>query len=663
MKVLLVDNVDSFTYNLVDYLHRLGASVTVVRNSAPLPSVDDVDAIVISPGPGSPHDPQALGSSAAALRLAAERSIPLLGICLGAQAMAAMAGGEVSRAPEPMHGRVASISHSGRALFRDVEADCVATRYHSLAITRLPDCFEVLARSHDGVIQAIAHRSLPQWGVQFHPESIRTDAGLKILDNFLHLAAEHTGAQVQIHTFDHLVDEVELYRVIRQRSRYYASASMWLSSAQDRFSYIGIGSQVESFGFDGPRTQPSVHIDRDAPELGSFRLGWVGYFTYDTDTHDPDAASLTPSSTDPASQWMWVDCCVVVDRAQARMHLVSRGNHDQSLIDAISALPAEQHTASSAPPTRPAVTLLSPARIRDDRARYLDKISHAQQHIRQGNTYEVCLTTQLHAEATFDVCQAFDYLRRHHPVPYSALLEFPDVQILSCSPEKMLSIDATGRAVSKPIKGTRRRDSDPAIDRALAQQLHTEKEQAENLMIVDLVRNDLTRHCQPGSITVDKLFDVETYPSVHQLVSTVSGLLRNREDALTLVRDCFPGGSMTGAPKVATMRILDELEGEARGIYSGALGYLSSDGAIDLAMVIRSFVLRGSEVSFGVGGAITALSEPEAEWEEIAVKSQLFLDLLGVEFPGSTAGDSQRQAHPSPRFPPPAGAYATTSAQ
>ncbi|WP_151529978.1 MULTISPECIES: chorismate-binding protein [unclassified Corynebacterium] len=635
MKVLLIDNVDSFTYNLVDYFHRLGASVTVLRNSAPLPPLDAVDAIVLSPGPGSPHDQAALGCSSAALEAATARGIPVLGICLGAQAMAVVNGGEVRHAPEPMHGRVDSISHTEHPLFRGVEQDCAATRYHSLAITRLPECMEVLARSSDGVIQAIAHRSLPQWGVQFHPESIRTDAGLQILDNFLHLAAEHAGCQVQIHSFAHLVEETELYCVVRQWARYYASASMWLSAATDRFSYLGIGSRVESFGFDDAPSMPTVHIDRNAPELGAFTLGWVGYFDYETPTHDPDAAT-TARSSDPASQWMWVDCCVVVDRELDQMHLLGRGGLEQSLIDAISALaplPAEQHPTAqpSQAPARPPVTLLSPPRIRDDRASYMDKIIQAQRHILDGDTYEVCLTTQLEVEAELDVCAAFDYLRRRHPAPYSALLEFPDVQILSCSPEKMLSIDASGRAVSKPIKGTRRRDSDPAVDRALAAELHTEKEQAENLMIVDLVRNDLTRHCQPGSITVEKLFDVESYPSVHQLVSTVSGLLRSRDDALPLVRDCFPGGSMTGAPKISTMKILHQLEGAPRGIYSGALGYLSSSGAIDLGMVIRSFIIKGTTVSFGVGGAITALSTPAAEWEEIMVKSHLFRELMGID--------------------------------
>lgn len=186
---------------------------------------------------------------------------------------------------------------------------------------------------------------------------------------------------------------------------------------------------------------------------------------------------------------------------------------------------------------------------------------------------------------------------------------------------------------SKPIKGTRPRGATPEEDAAIARELATNpKDRAENLMIVDLVRNDLARGAQPATVQVDKLFDVETYATVHQLVSTVSAEL-GEKDPVDCVRAAFPGGSMTGAPKIRTMDIIDELESGPRGIYSGGLGYFSLDGAVDLSMVIRTLVLTPGHLEYGVGGAILALSDPDAEWEEIRVKTRPLLGLFGVDFP------------------------------
>jgi para-aminobenzoate synthetase len=210
-------------------------------------------------------------------------------------------------------------------------------------------------------------------------------------------------------------------------------------------------------------------------------------------------------------------------------------------------------------------------------------------------------------------------MRKINLTPFASLLEFDDASVISASPEGFLRITPDRIAESKPIKGTRPRgctaDEDDALRRGL---LTSEKERAENLMIVDLVRNDLTRVCMPGSVHVPTLFGVETYASVHQLVSTVRGTLRPGADA---VRALFPGGSMTGAPKVRTMAILDRLEGSARGVYSGAIGYFSLSGTADLSIAIRTIVSTGGRAEFGVGGAITALSEPEAEYQETLAKA------------------------------------------
>jgi para-aminobenzoate synthetase len=266
---------------------------------------------------------------------------------------------------------------------------------------------------------------------------------------------------------------------------------------------------------------------------------------------------------------------------------------------------------------------------RHDRDAYLDRITECLEQIGDGETYEVCLTNAVTAPMTIDAQRTFSWLRRTSPVPYGALLEFPDVAILSASPERFLTLGTDRVLESKPIKGTRPRGATPAEDAALRDDLATNaKDRAENLMIVDLIRNDLNRVCEIGTVHVPKLFDVETYAPVHQLVSTIRGTLRPEASAVDCVRATFPGGSMTGAPKLRTMQIIDRLEEGPRGFYSGALGWFGLSGAADLSIVIRTLTATRSRVSFGVGGAIVALSDAEEEFEETVVKSRAMVTAL-----------------------------------
>ncbi|MFN2371629.1 MAG: anthranilate synthase component I family protein, partial [Candidatus Krumholzibacteriia bacterium] len=213
---------------------------------------------------------------------------------------------------------------------------------------------------------------------------------------------------------------------------------------------------------------------------------------------------------------------------------------------------------------------------------------------------------------------------------FAAFVDAAGVQVVSASPERFLRLDADRRAESRPIKGTRPRGRDPAADARLRDELvGSSKDRAENIMIVDLVRSDLGRVCATGSVAVPELLAVETYATVHQLVSTVRGRLRLDRDAIDLVRACFPGGSMTGAPKIAAMGVIDAEEPAARGVYSGALGYLDRGGAMDLSIVIRTLVCTGKSATFGVGGAVTADSDPDAEYEEAMAKGRAMVEALG----------------------------------
>lgn len=262
-----------------------------------------------------------------------------------------------------------------------------------------------------------------------------------------------------------------------------------------------------------------------------------------------------------------------------------------------------------------------------DRQTYLAAIASAQEEIARGNSYEVCLTAETSVRLTrppteSQVLGLYLAQRQANAAPYAAFLRCGDFSVLSSSPEKFLTVSRDGLAEAKPIKGTVPRSADAQADRQAADWLASDpKTRAENLMIVDLLRNDLSRVSQPGSVRVPVLMGVETYSTVHQLVTTIQSRLRPGLSALDAVATCFPGGSMTGAPKASTMAIIDRLEGRARGVYSGALGYLGADGAAALSIVIRTLVVHQEGlVTLAAGGAIVTDSDPEAEYQEMVTK-------------------------------------------
>lgn len=265
-----------------------------------------------------------------------------------------------------------------------------------------------------------------------------------------------------------------------------------------------------------------------------------------------------------------------------------------------------------------------------DRAAYVACATAAREHILAGDAFEICLTTAF--DAPFDRALAWDLFRRlrsANPAPFSAFLDLPEATVVSASPERFLSLDAARIAETRPIKGTRPRGTTPEEDARLREDLRTsEKDRAENAMIVDLSRNDLGRVCEIGSVTAPDLYAVETYATVHQLVSTVRGRLAAEHDAIDLLSACFPPGSMTGAPKIEAMRILEHLEPVERGPYSGALGWIDASGTMDLSVVIRTAIVTDGGVRFHAGGAITADSDAAGEYEEMMHKTRAIREAL-----------------------------------
>jgi para-aminobenzoate synthetase component I len=265
---------------------------------------------------------------------------------------------------------------------------------------------------------------------------------------------------------------------------------------------------------------------------------------------------------------------------------------------------------------------------------YLKLVERARAHIAAGDVYQICLTNRIDASHQADPLEVFLRLREANPAPYACYIKQGERALVSVSPEQFLTVSSSGALSTRPIKGTRPRSENPVQDAATASELETnEKERAENLMIVDLMRNDLARVAEPASVEVTELFSVEPHPTVHQLVSTVTGQLRAGVTASGLVHAMFPGGSMTGAPKIRAMQLIAELEQTTRGIYSGVAGYFGTDGSADLGMVIRSLVFEGERVSIGVGGGITIDSDPAAELAETRLKAKSLLAAIALEDP------------------------------
>ena len=262
---------------------------------------------------------------------------------------------------------------------------------------------------------------------------------------------------------------------------------------------------------------------------------------------------------------------------------------------------------------------------------YLQKALATMEAIREGDFYQANLTRKFFGqfESVPDPSSLFLGLVKASPAPYSAYLQFGDLHVLSSSPEQFLRLSSQGRLETRPIKGTIRRH--PGGEAAEREQLQAStKDRAENLMIVDLMRNDLAKVCQPSSVEADKLFEVDSFSTLHHLSSTVSGQLAPGKDALDAVRAAFPPGSMTGAPKIAAMRWCRHMEGMERGIYSGALGWMTRH-SLELSVVIRTLLLKGNIFEFQVGGGIVADSIPENEWRETISKAQGLCQALGME--------------------------------
>ncbi len=726
MSTLLVDNYDSYTYNVFHLLAAAcGEEPIVVHNDmVSWKALErwDFDAIVLSPGPGHPARWHDFGVCADILR---SSEVPVLGVCLGHQGLGHVLKATVTYAPTVMHGRLSPVKHSGKGLFAGIPQDFDVVRYHSLAVSgSLGEEGREIAWTADGVVMGIEHASRPLWGVQFHPESICTEYGHQLFENFYALAQEHkpkrarrlnrpsvpprrcrrrSAVDSDVRLLSRTIEGEPQAELLFERLFGKEDFAFWLDSASTstnlgQNSYLGssIGPNRLVFEYDVEQGILTRHdaggvvkengsffqvLDRELenraiepsqdPDHGLLG-GFVGYLGYELKA---DCGATNAHSSDvPDAVQMLANRVIAIDHVRGRTHVlaIAKGEEpeaqqwlnlaEREVHEALAAGQAELESNGTPNPAAPETgetrasgpaelgpngTPIPPPKdpvvFRPGRGReqYLADIARCQSALGAGESYEVCLTDQIHTDAEPDPWTLYRGLRRSNPAPFAAYLKLGELAVVSSSPERFLSVDRERKVMARPIKGTAPRSADPGQDEATRKELaEDEKTFAEHLMIVDLLRNDLGRVCEVDTVRVPELMVIEQYTTVHQMISNIVGTLEPGRSAIDAVRACFPGGSMTGAPKLRTMEIIDDIEREARGVYSGAIGYFGLDGVVDLSIVIRTIVMRSgppARTTIGAGGAIVMQSDPQEEFEEILLKARAPMAAIAKAVTGSEA--------------------------
>jgi len=486
--------------------------------------------------------------------------------------------------------------------------------------------------------------------------------------------------KIFIHTLDMWYDPEEVFVHLYGNKSY----AFWLDSSKfdpetARFSYMGDTNGPYSKRIRYSVTDGLLHITENGKTkkvkksifeyLGeklqkfsilnsqflTFTGGFVGYFGYELQN---ECGGNTPhKSSLPDAYFFFVDRIIVFDQLEKKVYLVCVSESEREAEEWFKGIKEKFEIRSTKFETNSNdrnpidkngkrfehsnfgnSDIVSDFDIRDSdlkfklartHQQYIQDIKTCQEYLKKGESYQICLTNSFSANMHIDWLRLYLTLRKMNPAPYGAYMRFGNFAVLSSSPEKFLTITPDGLVETKPIKGTRPRGKTKAEDEELIRELTTSKKDwSENAMIVDLLRNDLGKVCEFGSIRVKRFLNLETYQTVHQLVSTIQGKLRENMTAIDCVKACFPGGSMTGVPKKRTMEILSMLEKQPRGIYSGALGFFSLHGAIELSIIIRTIVATRQQVTIGSGGAILTDSDPEKEYEEMLLKAKVLMEAV-----------------------------------
>ena len=677
---LIIDNYDSFTYNLYHLIGLVnGVEPVVIKNDElTLHEIEQInyDNIIISPGPGHPNNIKDLGVCG---KIIAHTSRPLLGVCLGHQAICQQYGGRVDLAPQPRHGWISTISHEQDSLFDGIPETFKVVRYHSLSVCQpLPKALKAIAYTGNRQIMALKHRIKPIFGVQFHPESICSQYGDQIFKNFKKITEAHTNLKKRSYFLSSpikkqpYVDENKktYFYLLTKKIEYPASPesifnhyfshkkySIWLDSSKscekNSLSIMGCVEGPHSFFIKYDVSKKEIIIKHKKLQkikqniwqflkdyLNSLKIfkenyqfnfcgGFVGYLGYEV--KNTFSENYIYHSQHPDVQMIFLDRFLIFDHHNRCIHLVGLHKKEekkecQQWINKMHNMMINMPSSVTKPQYTNKKIDLSYT-LKHNKSKYLNNINRCLQYIKEGQSYEICLTNKIFLQKKYlNPWSYYKTLRHINPSSYGSYLRFDDLTIASSSIELFLTVDSLKQVVTKPIKGTLPRGKNRQEDSHLKNRLKKEiKFISENLMIVDLLRHDLGKVCKLGSVTVPRLMDVETYPTVHQLVSTVCGQLKKDKDSIDCLKACFPPGSMTGAPKIRTLDLLDLLEVGPRGVYSGVIGYLSADKSAQFSVTIRTAVIDQEKIEIGVGGAITALSCPQEEFEEMLLKAKSLL--------------------------------------
>jgi len=671
--IFLLDNHDSFTYNLYQYFGELGEDIIVKRQDAiTITAIEAMhpDLIVISPGPCTPSE--------APLSLAIIKHfmgrIPILGVCLGHQAIGQFFGGKVIKAKKPIHGKTAPILHDQQGVFTGLANPLEVTRYHSLVIERstLPEELIITAESDDGEIMGIRHRTLPIEGIQFHPEAILTQSGHQLLKNAVQDAkkwqVQHSPSPWIVKPLSISVSPFLLFPAFKEEP-----SPFFLDSGNDykelgRYSYMGSTPFLEATAY--PDHLELFWVNRSHREIITlqkseslnfvneaqtkyhvqhspfpFSGGAVGFFSYDLKN---ELEALPDDNTDdlnlPLWRFAWYDGIVIYDHLEHKYWVTACGIDEhgtchadlahariESLEQLLNPFVPEQleEPQDFTAMTNPAGVTFSPIDPSVSHSQYLNDLKRVIDYIYAGDIYQANLTQRFSMAWEGDTWNLYSELHRQNPAPFAAFLPYSDFQILCSSPERFIRIQTDGQIETRPIKGTRPRGKSPADDQSEALELqNSPKDRAELTMIIDLERNDLGRICEFGTVKVSDLIQLEKYPTVWHLASTITGQLRRGLVPSDIIQAVFPGGSITGAPKIRAMEIIEELELYKRGLYTGSIGFMGFDGAWDFNIVIRTILLKDGKAYVHVGGGIVADSDPESEYYETLDKAKALFSVL-----------------------------------
>lgn len=656
--MILVIDQHGFTTHILK--HQLGAVHTVTAAELPAVKLTDYTHAVIGHGPASANVQGLLSAP----------NLPVLGIGSAYQHLAALYGHTETTGARPVYGQPVVHHHASTGIFAGLAERTELISYHAWRLQAVdPERFGVYATDDDGAVLAYRVAGTKHWGLHADPAALQSTAGRAVLENFLTLApverVDNTGAapprqQRQTHQlftreFVGELDTVATFQALQHGS----SAAFWLDSAtadrgQGDSTLMGTNTgelsqtvrwnvtsnQLDVVNRSGTQQLTGHVLDyleahawapTEAVFIDGFSGGWVGYLGYEAKQATVPGHRNRWEAVTPDAYWIQPQSFLRYDHRSQTTTLCAY--RDPALLDELEAA----LVCGTPYIPQPAEKRQIAGRWRLSAAQYQERVTQIQRRLDAGEAAGICLTDTFSMDATgLDGLALYCRLRTNNPAPYAGYLRFntfsDSIEVLSASPEQFLSIDTAGAVTSKPIKGTVARSREPRRDAHVARQMASDaKIQSENLMITDLLRDDLAAVTVPTTVKVPKLMAVESFATVHQLVTTVTGQLVPGASATDALKAVFPGGSMTGAPKRVSLEILDELEAGPRGIYSGTMGWIGHNNTAELNVVIRTIVIDDGHLTIGAGGAVVVDSDPVAEEQEKDLKAAALLHSIAEQ--------------------------------